>query len=181
MRACMCHRIVLLIRYYDYVHNLLIGFLTKYYWFAMTCPQNLRNAQNKTERKNLNSLETLNTVSTAVKANINNIRDTQNDRRKDDFNCTHKKCNFYWKVFSFPAFWFCFMLLTLCKMHSEIVLLHFFEWSGLVLIFAADSRRPKWTRNLSTIKIVLERLVPAKCEHGLIQQKFRYNKNMMVI
>ena len=72
-----------------------------------------------------------------------------------------KKYNFFWKVFSFsslvPRATFRFplrcagdevvvsalprsvLLFTLCEMHPEMVLLHFFERSGTVSICVADN------------------------------------------
>ena len=95
-------------------------------------------------RNSLSSLEIPNMASTAVKTNINNIRDHQNDRRKNDFTSTHKKYTFCCEVFSFTALLFRFTLLKLCEMHSKIIVIHYFERK----------------------RIVSERHVFAKCEHG---------------
>ena len=43
----------------------------------------------------------------------------------------------------------------------------FFELSGFDSICAADSTRVVVTRNLSATKIISERHVSAKCEHGI--------------
>ena len=51
--------------------------------------------------------------------------------------------------------------------YSEITLLHFFERSGMAPISATDSIRAVWTRSISARKIVSERYLFAKCEHGL--------------
>ena len=61
------------------------------------------------------------------------------------------------KIFIFTAFLFRFIFFTLCKMYSEIALLHFFEQSGIALIDVTDSIRAIWTRSLSATKIVSER------------------------
>ena len=99
----------------------------------MICPLNLQNVPEgivhmRLERNSLNSLETPNMESTAVKTNVSN------DRRKYDFNRTHKNYNFYWVAINFPASSFRFMLFTFCEMHSEFVPLLFFERSGIILI-----------------------------------------------
>ena len=51
--------------------------------------------------------------------------------------------------------------------YSEIATLHFFERSGIAPICVTDSIRAVWTRSLSAAKIVSERHLLAKYEHGL--------------
>ena len=51
--------------------------------------------------------------------------------------------------------------------YSEITMLYYFERSGIAHICVTDSIRAVWTRILSIAKIVLERHLFAKCEHGL--------------
>ena len=72
-----------------YVHTLQIDFVAKCYCFAMISPHNLRNISEwivhlQSERNNLSSPEKLNMASTGLKTNINNVRNNQNDRTKDD-------------------------------------------------------------------------------------------------
>ena len=51
--------------------------------------------------------------------------------------------------------------------YSEIATLYFFERSGIGPICVTDSIRAVWTRSLSAAKLVSERHLFAKCEHGL--------------
>ena len=118
----------------DYVHTLQIGFVPKYFCIVRDCLHNLRNVPELivhmwSEQKRKQSINKLQTG----KTNSNNVKDTQNVRKNYDFNWTEKKKlleNFYF---------FCFILLTICGKYSEIDSLHFFEWSGIVLICFADS------------------------------------------
>ena len=76
---------------------------------------------------------------------------------------------------SFPAPLFCFMLFTLCEMHSEIVLLSFFGGLGIVPIFVADNTRAVWTRSLFATKIFSERHVPQS--ENMVRDIFTKNKS----
>ena len=72
-----------------------------------------------------------------------------------------------WRQREFPAYSFRFMLLKLCKIHSEIVLLHFFGRSGFFSICGVFRTRAVLTGSLSATKNVSERHVSSKGEHSL--------------
>lgn len=65
------------------------------------------------------------------------------------------------------CFLFTFHVAQTLRIHSEITLLHFFEWSGIDPIYAADSTRVVWTQSLWATKIVSKRHLSGKCEHGV--------------
>ena len=67
-----------------------------------------------------------------------------------------KKLYFYWKNFTFLAYLFRFMLVTLCGKYSET-------------ICVPDSIIEVWTWSLSTTEIVSEPHLSAKCEYGRVQ------------
>ena len=64
-----------------------------------------------------------------------------------------------------------FHVVQTLRIHSELTLLHFFEWSGIVPICTADNTRVVWTRSLSlsaiASKVVLKQHVSGKREHGV--------------
>ena len=65
-----------------------------------------------------------------------------------------KKYSFYWKAVRLPASSVRFMLFISYEMHSQIVLLHFLEWKGIVRICIPDNTRAEWARSLSGTKEV---------------------------